>query len=43
MKEKTIKEYKQRLRLVLKPKRNGKNKIVAINTWSVAVFRYRAV
>ena len=31
MKEKTIKEYKRRLRLVLKSKLNGKNKITAIN------------
>ena len=40
MKKKTIKEYKQRLRLILKSKLNGKNKITAINTWAVAVFRY---
>ena len=31
MKEKTIKEYKQRLRLLLKSKLNGKNNIRAIN------------
>ena len=42
MKEKTIKEYKLRLRLVLKSKLNGKNKITAINTWAVAIFRYGA-
>ena len=42
MKEKTIKEYKQRLRLVLKSKPNGKNKITAINAWAVAVLRYGA-
>ena len=42
MKEKTIKEYKRRLRLVLKSKLNGKNKITAINTWAVAIFRYGA-
>ena len=30
-KKKTIKEYKQRLRLVLKSKLNGKIKITAIN------------
>jgi len=40
MKEKTIKEYKRRLRLILKSKLNGKNKITAINTWAVAIFRY---
>ena len=31
-KEKTIKEYKRSLRLILKSKLNGKNKITAINT-----------
>ena len=40
MKEKTIKEYKHRLRLVLTLKLNGKNKITAINALEVAVFRY---
>ena len=40
MKEKPIKEYKRRLRLVLKSKLNGKNKIAAINAWAVTVFRY---
>ena len=40
MKEKTIKEYKRRLRLVLKSKLNGKNKITAVNAWVVAAFRY---
>ena len=39
MKKKTIKEYKRRLRFILKSKLNGKNKITAINTWAVAVFR----
>ena len=42
MKEKTIKEYKRRLRLILKSKLNGKNKITAINTWAVAIFGYGA-
>ena len=42
MKKKTIKEYKRRLRLILKSKLNGKNKITAINTWAAAVFRYGA-
>ena len=42
MKNKTIKEYKRKLRLILKSKLNGKNKITAINTWAVAVFRYGA-
>ena len=40
MKEKTIKEYKRRLQLVLKSKLNGKNKITVIDAWTVAVFRY---
>ena len=40
MKEKTIKEYKRRLRLVLKSKLNVKNKITAVNAWAVGVFRY---
>ena len=43
MKEKTIKEYKRRLRLVLKSKLNGKTKITAINVWAVTLFRYGAV
>ena len=42
MKEKTMKEYKRRLRLILKSKLNGRNKITAINTWAVAIFRYGA-
>ena len=42
MKKKTIKEYKRRLRLILNSKLNGKNKIAAINTWAVAIFRYGA-
>ena len=42
MKEKATKEYKQRLRLVLKSKLNGRNKITAINACVVAVFRYGA-
>ena len=42
MKEKTIKEYKQRLKLVLKSKLDGKNKITSINAWAVAVFRHGA-
>ena len=38
--KKTIKEYKQRLRLVLEPKPHEKNKITAINSWAVVIFRY---
>ena len=42
MKEKIIKEYKRRQRLILKSKWNGRNKVTAINTWAVAIFRYGA-
>ena len=42
MKDKIIKEYKRRLRLILKSKLNGKNKITAINTQAVAIFRHGA-
>ena len=42
MKEKTMKEYKRRLRLIQKSKLNGRNKITAIKTWAVAIFRYGA-
>ena len=35
-------EYKKRLRVILKSKLNGKNKIQAINTWAVALLRYGA-
>ena len=40
MKNKTIKEYKRRLRMILKSKLNGKIKVTAKNTWAVAVVRY---
>ena len=42
MKEKITKEYKRRQRLILKSKLNGRNKVTAINTWAVAIFRYGA-
>ena len=42
MKNKVTAEYKRRLRLILKPNLNGKNKIQAINTWVVALLRYEA-
>ena len=42
MKKIVITEYKRRLRLVLRSKLNGKNKIKAINTWAVALLRYGA-
>ena len=37
-----VKKYKRRLRLVLKSKVNGKNKITTMNTWAAAVLRYGA-
>ena len=40
MKDKFASEYKRRLKLVLKSKVNGRNKILAINTWAVSVLRY---
>ena len=42
MKEKITKEYKRRQRLILKSKLNGRNKVTAINTCAVAIFRYGA-
>ena len=40
MKEKFSKEYLRRLRLILRSKLNGRNKIMAANTWAVSVMRY---
>ena len=40
MKDLFSKEYKRRLKLVLKSKLRGKNKIMAANTWIVAILRY---
>ena len=37
MKDLFSKEYKRRLKLVLKSKLSGKNKIMAANTWAVAI------
>ena len=42
MKIKFAAEYKRRLRLILKSKLNGKNKIQAINIYAVALLRYGA-
>ena len=42
MKIKVTALYKRRLRLLLKPKLNGKKKIQAINSWAVALLRYGA-
>ena len=40
MKEKFSKEYLRRLRLIVRSKLNGKNKIMAVNTWAVSAMRY---
>ena len=42
LKIKVTAEYKRSLRLILKFKLNGKNKIQAINTWAVALLIYGA-
>ena len=39
MKIQCQKEYKMKLKMVLKSKSNGKNKIQASNTWTVVVMR----
>ena len=36
------KEYKRRLKLLLNTKLSGKNKIMAVNRWAVAILRYSA-
>ena len=42
MKEKFSKEYLRRLRLILRSKLNGRNKIMAFNIWAASVMRYGA-
>ena len=42
MKEKLNKEYMRRLRLILRSKLNGSNKIMVVNTWAVSIMRYGA-
>ena len=42
MKEKFSKEYLRRLRLILRSKLNGRNKIMAVDTWAFSVMRYGA-
>ena len=42
MKEKFSKEYIRRLRMILRSKLNGRNKIMAANTWAVSLIRYGA-
>ena len=39
MKEKFSKEHLQQLKLILRSKSNGRNKIMAVNTWAVSVMR----
>ena len=40
MKEKFSKVYLQRLRLILRSKLSGRNKIIPVNTWVVSVMGY---
>ena len=42
MKEKFRNEYFRRAKLILKSKLNGRNKIMALNTWAVSILRYGA-
>ena len=42
MKKKFTKEYLRWLRFILRSKLNGRNKIMAVNTWAVSVIRYGA-
>ena len=42
MKEAFATEYFRRVELVCKSKLNGKNKINALNTWSISLMRYGA-
>lgn len=42
MRGKFKKEYLRRLRLVLGSKLSGRNKIMAVNTWAIALLRYGA-
>ena len=42
MKEEFSKEYLRQLRLILRSKLNGRNKIMAVNTWAVSAMRYGA-
>ena len=37
-----VREYKRRLRLILRSKLNEKNKIKAINSWAVIIMIYSA-
>ena len=35
-------EYLRRTKLIIKSRLNGRNKIIAINTWAVSLMRYGA-
>ena len=42
MKENFWREYLRRTKLIMKSRLNGRNKIIAINTWAVSLMRYGA-
>ena len=42
MKDKFRNEYFRRAKLILKSELNGKNKIMALNTWAVSILKYGA-
>ena len=42
MKRQLKKEYKRRVKLILSSKLHGRNKVMAVNTWAVAMLRYGA-
>ena len=42
MKDKIRNEYFRMAKLILKSKLNGRNKIMALNTWAVSILRYGA-
>ena len=42
MKDKFRNEYFSWAKLILKSKLNGRNKIMALNTWTVSILRYGA-
>ena len=42
IKDKLRNEYLRRAKLILKSKLNGRNKIMALNTWAVSILRYGA-
>ena len=42
MKDTFRNEYFRRAKLILKSKLNGRNKIMALNTWTVSIMKYGA-